>query len=156
MAGSLFTGEQLASAAREPQAWMEAFAAIRERTAMGPLGTECIELSDEHLVLTMTISDAARQPFGLLHGGVSLLLAETAASFHSAWLADLASVAPVGVDINGTHLSSATEGTVLTTARVLRRAQSFIFHDVELTHGETGRALCRARVTNYLRPHGRR
>jgi 1,4-dihydroxy-2-naphthoyl-CoA hydrolase len=101
----------------------------------------------------MVIGPAARQPFGLLHGGVSLLLAETAASFHAAWLADLREVAPVGVDINGTHLSGATDGTVITTARVLRRAHAFVFHEVTLTHAETGRVLCSSRVTNYLRPH---
>jgi 1,4-dihydroxy-2-naphthoyl-CoA hydrolase len=145
-------GANLASAPREQQAWIDAFDAIRPYTAMGPLGATCVSIDDDHVTLKMTISDAARQPFGLLHGGVSLLLAETAASFHSAWLADLGKVAPVGVDINGTHLSSATDGTVLTTARVLRRAQAFVFHEVELTHVETGKILCKSRVTNYLRP----
>jgi uncharacterized protein (TIGR00369 family) len=148
----LLAGPNLADAPRDPQAWIVAFDALRATTAMGPLGTRCTHIDDEHIVLEMTISDAARQPFGLLHGGVSLLLAETAASFHSAWLADLGKVAPVGVDINGTHISGATEGTVRVTARVLRRAQAFIFHDVDITHVETGRTLCASRVTNYLRP----
>lgn len=146
-------GAQLATIPRTAEAWIKAFDDLRATTAMGPLGTTCTAIDDEHVVLSMTITHAARQPFGLLHGGVSLLLAETAASFHSAWLADLSAVAPVGVDINGTHLAGATDGLVITTARVLRRAHAFVFHEVTLTHAETGRILCSSRVTNYLRPH---
>jgi len=131
--------------------WIKGFEEMGDRTASGPLGVKMLSIDDEGLVLEMEITNAARQPFGLLHGGVSLLLAETAASTHSAWLCDTSTHAPVGVDINGTHVSGAREGTVHTIAKVIRKSRSFVFHEVEVVHVDTGRTLCKARVTNYLK-----
>ena len=120
---------------------------------MGPIGAECTEISDDSCTLEFEITDNARQPYGLLHGGVSLLVAESAASFHSAWVSDLSKEAPVGIDINGTHVGGVREGRVRAVAVVVRRAKSHIFHDITITHIEKGHVLCRARVTNFLKPH---
>lgn len=144
----------LATTPRDKQSWIEAFNALNAYTATGPVNAQLTDISDDYAVLEMVITDAARQPYGLLHGGMSMLLAETLTSMHSAWLADLTKEAPVGLEINGSHLSSASEGTVRVTAKVLRRAKQFVFHDVDVMHVETGRQLCKARVTNYLKPHG--
>ena len=148
------TGADLAQAPRDSQRWIEGFEAMNERMATGPLGARLTEIDDERAVIEMVITDAARQPYGLLHGGVSMVLAESATSMHSAWLADLSREAPVGLEINGTHLSSASQGTVRATARLIRRARQFVFHEVDIEHVETGRLLCKARVTNYLKPLG--
>lgn len=134
--------------------WRAATAAFWGRTAMGALGMEIVDVDDDHLTLRMPISDAVRQPAGLLHGGASLLMAESAASAHASWKVDPTEKLPVGVDINGSHLSSATEGHVLATASVLRRSRAFIFHEVDIIHEESGKLLCRARVTNYYKPVG--
>ena len=91
---------------------------------------------------------------GLLHGGASLLMAESAASAHASWKVDFTQKMPVGVEINGSHLASAREGHVRATATVLRRSRAFIFHEVDITHEESGKLLCRARVTNYYKPVG--
>ncbi len=128
------------------------FSEFAPRTAMAHLDTRATYLDDERFVIESTMTDAHRQPFGLLHGGVSLLFAETVASFHAAWLCDLTVAAPVGVDINGTHLSSAKKGELRITAKLLRRAQSFVFHEVEVYHLDKDRVLCKARVTNYFKP----
>ncbi len=101
--------------------------------------------------LTMPITDKCRQPFGLLHGGMSLVLAESAASMHSCWGVDLSEVSPVGVEINGSHLRSAREGTVRAVGRVLRRTRSLVVHEVEVSHVESGDLLCVSRVTNFLK-----
>ena len=137
---------------RDPQLWIEGMREMTNKTAMGAVGGAVVAIDDDHSVIEMEISDASRQPYGLLHGGVSMLLAESAASLHSAWLADLTKEAPVGLDINGTHVSSAREGLVRATARLIRRARSHVFHEVESVHVDTGRLLCRARVTNFLKP----
>src|SRR5690625_489234 len=98
------------------------------------------------------ITNAARQPFGLLHGGVSMVLAETAASMHACWGVDLTKVVPVGIEINGSHLRSATEGVVLAECRVVRRAQTLIVHEIDIIDEKTGRKLNVSRVTNlYIR-----
>lgn len=135
-------------------AWKAAFDASRDQTVAGALGIEFIDVSDDHLTLEMAITNASRQPMGLLHGGVSLVLAETAASFHACRNVDLGQVAPVGIEIGGSHLASADSGRVRCTARVLRRSRSLIVHECAITHVESGKLLCSARVTNFYRPLG--
>lgn len=121
-------------------------------TAMEVMGIQVVAIDDEQVELRMPITPAARQPFGLLHGGVNMLLAETAASMHAGYLADLTKEAPVGIEINGSYLRSARDGTVKTIARVLRRSRSFVFHQVDIYHVESDQLLCSARVTNFFKP----
>lgn len=147
-------GPEMMTDERVEAAWIQGFVKMREFTAMGPIGAEMLSINDEGLVIEATLSDAMRQPMGLLHGGVSMLLAETGASMHSAWLADLTKAAPVGIEINGTHLSSAREGRVQAVVRLVRKARAFVFHEIDIVHVDTGRLLCKSRVTNYLKPHG--
>lgn len=132
--------------------WIQAWEAGRSSTVAGALGIDLVSMSKDECTLRMKITDAARQPFGLLHGGVSMVLAETAASMHACWGVDLTKFAPVGIEINGSHLRSATEGHVLAKCRVVRRAQTLIVHEIELFLEETGRKLNVSRVTNlYIR-----
>lgn len=144
---------QLAASTKDPQAWIDGWVEIRAYTALEPLKVVITEITSEHLIMEFEITDAARQPMGLLHGGVSMLLAETVASTHSAYICDISKVAPVGIEINGSHLRSATSGRIRVIGRVLRSTRSFIFHDIEVVHVETGNTLCSSRVTNYLKPH---
>ena len=143
----------LLAAPKTEDAWKEGWRRFRDQTAMGHVEVDLWQIDDASLTLRMPISDASRQPFGLLHGGVSLMLAESAASMHSAWLADLRKVAPVGIDVSGTHVSGASQGTVEVVANAVDTGRTFIFHHVQVRHLEQDKVLCHARVTNYLRPH---
>jgi 1,4-dihydroxy-2-naphthoyl-CoA hydrolase len=125
--------------------------AVSRHTIMEALDIRVDEFSESKIVLTMPISDATRQPYGLLHGGVSMVLAETAASYHACWGVDLNERAPVGIEINGSHLNSAESGSVRATGKVLRKSASLIVHEVEITHVETGQVLCVSRVTNFYK-----
>ena len=127
------------------------FQRIIPNTALEPLGIHVTSVSEESLSLRMPITNASRQPFGLLHGGISLLLAESAASMHSCWGIDLNSVFPVGIEINGSHLRSASSGFVLATAQLLRRSKTLADHEVKIVHEETNELLCVCRVTNYYK-----
>ena len=127
------------------------FERIIPNTALEPLGIHVTSVSEESLSLRMPITNASRQPFGLLHGGISLLLAESAASMHSCWGIDLNSVFPVGIEINGSHLRSASSGFVLATAQLLRRSKTLAVHEVKIVHEETNELLCVCRVTNYYK-----
>ena len=129
------------------------YEAMAARTTMGALGIELADFSADHLVLEMPITDAARQPMGLLHGGVNMVLAESAASMHAALTCDTSKEAPVGIEINGSHIRSAKEGRVRATARVIRRSRTLVVHEIEMTLVETGELLCTSRVTNLYRPH---
>jgi len=135
----------------EKENWLRGVRAISNNTAITPLGVVIEDVDDEGCTLTMPITDAARQPMGLLHGGISMLLAETAASVHSAWGTDLSVKVPVGIEINGSHLRSASEGHVRAVATQLRRSQTLAVHTVEIYHVESGRLLSTARVTNHYK-----
>jgi 1,4-dihydroxy-2-naphthoyl-CoA hydrolase len=127
------------------------FERIIPHTALEPLGIRVTSVTAESLSLRMPITDATRQPFGLLHGGISLLLAESAASMHSCVGIDLDSVFPVGIEINGSHLRSASSGFVRATAHLLRRSKTLAVHEVKIEHEESNELLCVCRVTNYYK-----
>lgn len=130
------------------ESWLAGWAASGDHTVAGPLGIELVDIDDDGCVLRMPITNATRQPFGLLHGGVSMVLAETAASMHACWKLDVRERVPVGIEINGSHLRSATEGYVIATCRVVRKAYTLIVHEIELHHEASGDLLNVSRVTN--------
>jgi 1,4-dihydroxy-2-naphthoyl-CoA hydrolase len=130
---------------------IEQLRALLSKTAPEALGVEIISADKESLVLQMPMSDRARQPLGLLHGGISMVLAETAASLHACWDIDLSLFIPVGIEINGSHIRSASEGHILSKATILRRSTKLVVHNVEIVHQESGRVLCLARVTNFYK-----
>jgi len=130
---------------------VEQLRALLSKTAPEALGVEIISADAEGLLLRMPMSDRARQPFGLLHGGISMVLAETAASLHACWEIDLARFVPVGIEINGSHIRSASDGHILAKASIVRRSSKLVVHTVEISHQESGRALCLARVTNFYK-----
>lgn len=130
---------------------VEQLRAMFPRTAPEALGIEILSADAEGIVLRMPMSDRARQPMGLLHGGISMVLAETAASLHACWEVDLARSVPVGIEISGSHIRSAGDGHILAKASIVRRSSKLVVHTVEISHEESGRALCLARVTNFYR-----
>ena len=79
---------------------LEQLRALFPKTAPEALGIEIVSVDTEGILLRMPMSDRARQPMGLLHGGISMVLAETAASLHACWEVDLARSVPVGIEIN--------------------------------------------------------
>jgi uncharacterized protein (TIGR00369 family) len=138
----------------ESDDWKEKVNARIENTASGHHGIRIVEVSLDHVVLEMTITDKSRQPLGMLHGGVSMLIAETAASMHAGVGVDLSQKVPVGIEINGTHVSSATSGDIRAVGKVIRRTKNLIFHQVDIYHKEDGRLLSTCRVTNFYRKVG--
>ncbi len=137
---------------RAKKIWtLEDIRALRPHTIHEVLDITVLEFDETSIVLTMPITDASRQPYGILHGGVSMVLAESAASLHACWGIDLNELVPVGIEINGSHLNSADSGTVRAVAKVLRKSRSLIVHEVEIMHVESGRLLCVSRVTNFYK-----
>ncbi|RYB91928.1 hotdog fold thioesterase [Nocardioides oleivorans] len=113
------------------------------------MGIELVELSAERLVATMPV-EGNTQPFGLLHGGASVVLAETLGSVGSAIHAYPDKVA-VGVDINATHHRSATSGTVTATATAVHLGRSSTSYEIVITD-ERGKRVCTSRITCALVP----
>jgi uncharacterized protein (TIGR00369 family) len=130
------------------EAWKEWFEAFKDRTAVGVHGIELQSVCDDHLTVRMEVGPHALQPYGLLHGGVSMLLVESAASLHACWKVDLTTRVPVGIEINGSHLRSVTGGVVLATATEVRRSRTIVHHDVRIVQEETGKLVSVGRMTN--------
>lgn len=112
------------------------------------LGTEWLEIGPQRAVARCPVAGNT-QPFGLWHGGASCVLAESLAS-----MAATVEVGPegsvTGVDINATHLRSATSGWVTGTAVAVRIGGRLATYDVVLTDDD-GAQICAARITVYLR-----
>lgn len=120
---------------------------IKERGggALGiKMGIEIIEASPQRLVATMPV-EGNTQPFGLLHGGASVVLAETLGSVGTALHAGPTRMS-VGVDINATHHKSATSGVVTAVATPLSLGKTLCSYDVVITN-DKGERTCTARIT---------
>ncbi len=135
----------------DKQAWLQQTRAAHARTALGALGGEIVDVDDEQIIVRLPITEKTLQPYGLLHGGISLFLVETAASSHASYGIDNNEIKPVGIKINASHLRSATQGTLRAVGRVLRRGRTHIVHEVDVLLEESGEILCRGRMTNYYK-----
>ncbi|MEI5673821.1 MULTISPECIES: PaaI family thioesterase [unclassified Nocardioides] len=116
------------------------------------MGIELVEISAERVVATMPVAGNT-QPYGLLHGGASVVLAETLGSIGSAIHAHPDKVA-VGVDINATHHRSATGGLVTGVATAIHLGRSSAAYEVVITD-ERGKRVCTSRITCSLIPRER-
>ncbi|MEZ0580914.1 hotdog fold thioesterase [Nocardioides sp. MH1] len=112
------------------------------------LGIELVEMSAERMVGTMPV-EGNTQPYGLLHGGASVALAETLGSMGSALHAEQYGKVPVGVDINATHHRSATSGIVMGTATAIHLGRTSAAYEIVITD-EAGKRVCTSRITCAL------
>jgi uncharacterized protein (TIGR00369 family) len=108
------------------------------------MGIELVEVSAERVVGTMPV-EGNTQPYGLLHGGASVVLAETLGSVGSA-LHGHPDRLSVGVDINATHHRAATSGTVTGVATAIHLGRTIASYDVVVSD-EQGRRICTSRIT---------
>jgi uncharacterized protein (TIGR00369 family) len=116
------------------------------------MGVELVEISPERVVATMPV-EGNTQPYGLLHGGASIALAETLGSVGAA-LHALPDRFSVGVDVNATHHRSVTSGVVTGTATAIHLGRSTATYEVVITD-EEGQRVCTARITCVLMPADR-
>lgn len=112
------------------------------------LGVRLLEATATRLVATMPV-EGNTQPYGLLHGGASVALAESLGSMGSALHAEKYGKIPVGVDINATHHRSATSGTVTGTATAVHLGRTTACYEVVIVD-ERGKRVCTSRITCAL------
>lgn len=113
------------------------------------MGIELVSASRERVVATMPVVGNT-QPYGLLHGGASAVLAESLGSIHGALLAGPDNMV-VGVDLNCTHHRSATEGMVRAESTVLSAGRTVVSTEIRITD-DSSRPVCTARLTCLVRP----
>jgi len=115
------------------------------------LGIEIIELTRERVVATMPVDGRTRQPFGILHGGASVALAETVASLGAVMNVDLEKSSAVGLEINANHLRAKRDGIVRATATPFHVGRSTQVWDVRIVDEEE-RPVCISRCTLAVVP----
>jgi len=115
-------------------------------TIMEKLGIEIIEFTRERVTATMPVAPGTYQPFGLLHGGVSLVLAETVASSGSYLYIDPNTQRAVGLEINGNHLKSVSSGIVKAVGIPVHTGKRTLIWDVKI-YDEEENLFCVSRCT---------
>jgi uncharacterized protein (TIGR00369 family) len=120
-------------------------------TIMEALGIELVEVSEDKVVATMPVHGPTRQPYGILHGGASVVLAETVASVGTANLIDWGTQAAVGLEINANHIRSKREGIVTATGVPLHKGRSTMVWDIKI-RDEEGALICVSRCTVAIIP----
>jgi 1,4-dihydroxy-2-naphthoyl-CoA hydrolase len=135
-------------AADDTMAAVAAMRAMNPSSLMDRMGIEVVEASAERLVATMPVAGNT-QPYGLLHGGASVVLAETLGSIGSSLHAG-PDKAVVGLDINATHHRAARSGLVTGTATALSLGRTLASYEVVVTD-EGGRRVCTSRITCLIR-----
>ena len=119
---------------------------LPQHTLAHALGIEIVELTDARVVATMPVDDRTRQPYGLLHGGASIALAETVASLGAAGRVDRERFAVVGQEINGNHIRAVKDGIVRAVGTPIHVGRTSQVWSIEI-RDEAERLVCISRCT---------
>ncbi|MEM7611001.1 MAG: hotdog fold thioesterase [Pseudomonadota bacterium] len=103
-------------------------------------------IGDDHVVGSMPVDHRTHQPYGLLHGGASVALAESLGSLGSALCVDMARYRVVGLDINANHIRGVRSGRVLATATAVHIGRTTHVWSIK-QHDSEGRLTCMSRLT---------
>jgi 1,4-dihydroxy-2-naphthoyl-CoA hydrolase len=120
-------------------------------TIMEAIGIEATDLSEDRVVATMPVHGPTKQPFGVLHGGASVVLAETVASLGTYNLIDRESQLAMGLEINANHIRAKNDGLVTAVGTPLHRGRKIMVWDVRITD-EDERLICVSRCTVAVVP----
>ena len=115
-------------------------------TAVSALGIEITEIGEDFLKGTMPVDDRTRQPLGLLHGGASVLFAETLGSTAANCCVDHDRAYCVGMDINANHVRSMRSGQVTGIARPVHLGRSSQVWEIHISN-ERDQMICISRLT---------
>jgi 1,4-dihydroxy-2-naphthoyl-CoA hydrolase len=114
------------------------------------LGMEFTEIGPDYLRMIMPVNDKTRQPYGLLHGGASVALAETVGSVASSLIIDIKKQICVGLDINANHVRGVTGGYVHAIAKPLHIGATTHVWDIRICDDDN-KLVCISRLTVAVR-----
>ena len=129
---------------------VEMLTAVHVNTTVAHLGIEFLEVGDDFLRARAPVDSRTRQPMGILHGGISVLLAEMLGSCGAA-RASPPGYRAVGLEINANHLRSVSEGWVTGVARPVHVGRSTHVWHIEMTN-DKGQLTCVSRITMAILP----
>lgn len=122
-----------------------------KETLGNTLGIVFTDIDDSSLSATMPVNARVHQPFGILHGGASVALAETLGSCLSVLHVDTEKFAPVGTNINSNHLRSIRKGEVTGKATFIRKGSTLHVSQIEI-RDERGNLINHTTMTNNIVP----
>ena len=125
--------------------------ASSSNTLVDTLGMRVTEIGDDFIRGTMPVDARTRQPFGLLHGGASVALAETLGSLAGNLCLDSSREVAVGLDINANHIRAITQGSVVGTARALHLGRTTHVWEIRI-EDDKQRLVCISRLTLAVVP----
>ena len=117
-----------------------------QNTVMNTLGIEIVEYTPERVVATMPVTPKTHQPFGIMHGGVSVVIAETVASAGSYQFIDPKTHRAVGLEINANHIRSQRDGIVKAIGTPIHIGRTTIIWDIRI-YNEEEKLVCISRFT---------
>jgi 1,4-dihydroxy-2-naphthoyl-CoA hydrolase len=120
-------------------------------TMIERIGIAVTDIGDDYVRGTMPVDARTHQPYGLLHGGASVALAETLGSLGAMMCADAKTHLAVGLDINANHLRGVTDGIVTGTARPIHLGRTTQVWEIRI-EDERLRLICIARLTVAIVP----
>lgn len=124
---------------------------LTKNTMADFLGIDWVEIGDDFLVISMPVNERTRQPYGILHGGASCVLAETVGSIASAMVIDLEKFYCVGLEINANHVKSATKGFVTGRCTPLHLGKHTHVWDIKI-YDDSKKLICVSRLTVAMIP----
>jgi 1,4-dihydroxy-2-naphthoyl-CoA hydrolase len=125
---------------------MEDFTDLGKDTMGAFIGIEWVEIGSDFIKARMPVDHRTKQPYGLLHGGASCVLAETIGSVASAFVIDPSKYNCVGLEINANHLRSAKDGFVTGIAKPIHLGKSTHVWDIRI-HDDNEKLICISRLT---------
>lgn len=130
----------------DPTITVEQLTPLSKDTMGDHLGIEFTEIGVDFLKGRMPVDRRTRQPYGLLHGGASVALAETLGSVGAAFVVDRGQYNAVGLEINANHLRGVREGFVTGIARPLHLGKTTQVWEIRI-HDEREKLVCVSRLT---------
>ena len=117
-----------------------------EETICGVLGIKMGEVTKDRVTATMPVNSSTHQPYGQLHGGASVVLAETVASMGTWNLVDQETEVAVGLEINANHIRGKRDGIVTAIGTPLHKGRTTMVWDIKIVD-EEDRLVCVSRCT---------
>ncbi|WP_370520520.1 hotdog fold thioesterase [Thioalkalivibrio sp. XN279] len=134
---------------------VESLNAMSKDTLVEHVDIRFTEVGDDYIAGTMPVDNRTTQPFGLLHGGATVVLAETLGSSAANCCLDMSTHYAVGLEINTNHLRSVRSGRVKATARPIHIGRSTQVWEIR-TEDESGRLTAISRLTMAVVPRQER
>lgn len=130
----------------------EGINSFHSNTLVNHLEIKFIEVGDNYLKASMPVDHRTKQPFGLLHGGASVALAETMGSVASVLIQENPLLThSVGVEINANHVKAAKQGSVIGTVTPIKIGRTLQVWNIDI-HNQAGDLCCTSRLTTLTKP----